>query len=381
MMTGMAPPPAGRLTLLKQQEKLANIKRKQLQLENKEEYDHNIHHAKDRIYTDEGPIYKNKLRDDRMKWLTDKVAEGAYPQNLEDFYTDQEAKQAATAAELTQVMTSEGKGKSGKESKKTESKAGAKEPSKDKKGGKKEALKEDLAAMPKPSAALDSMVKAVEQFKALWDHKGDADDEPIDPSASVYSEAKTYTRPAPAAAKESFDETLAKNELRPDVHDSIRKEVDDLLSMNLQKLQLQLASAKKGKGKKGKKNKKSKGKVKGKKGKPLPGEKISDLKGLDTNQMLSILIEHKLVVKCRERTIDNLIGDFNHLGSTYHNSDRHEPGTWTPEDPSYSQIRAMLTEYCILPNGSASIKEAIADEDLVKSVMLYGPGGTGMYVT
>jgi len=38
-------------------------------------------------------------------------------------------------------------------------------------------------------------------------------------------------------------------------------------------------------------------KAKGKKSKPLPGDKIAEMRGLDTDQMLSILIDYQLVVK------------------------------------------------------------------------------------
>ena len=54
------------------------------------------------------------------------------------------------------------------------------------------------------------------------------------------------------------------------------------------------AGKKGGKGKKGKKGK-GKGKGKGKKGKPLPGEKISELKNMDPENMLSVLVENKLI--------------------------------------------------------------------------------------
>jgi hypothetical protein len=134
--------------------------------------------------------------------------------------------------------------------------------------------------------------------------------------------------------------------------------------------------SKKGKGKGKKKGKKGK-KAKGKKKKPLPGEKISELKGMDTDHMLSILIEHKLVVKSAGKRMKDVIGEFDYLGSMRHNADRRDEGKWEPHDPSISQIRQMLTEYCILPNGSNEIKGAIEPENLIKSVMLYGPSGAG----
>merc|ERR1711988_964403 len=50
---------------------------------------------------------------------------------------------------------------------------------------------------------------------------------------------------------------------------------------------------------------------------------------------------------------------------------------WVPPDPSMAQLRASITEYCILPNGSLNIKSKLPDECTVKSLMLYGPNGAG----
>ena len=53
---------------------------------------------------------------------------------------------------------------------------------------------------------------------------------------------------------------------------------------------------------------------------------------------------------------------------------------WIPPNPSTAQIRAALTEYCILPNGSSNLKKKLAAKDppiSVRGVMLYGPSGAG----
>ena len=71
----------------------------------------------------------------------------------------------------------------------------------------------------------------------------------------------------------------------------------------------------------------------------------------------------------------NQVGDFNYLGSVHHNADRKDEGKWEPQDPSVSQLRQSITEYCILPNGSAEVREAVTQQ--IKSVMLYGPAGAG----
>ena len=118
----------------------------------------------------------------------------------------------------------------------------------------------------------------------------------------------------------------------------------------------------KGKGKKGK-GKKGKG-GKGKKAKPLPGEKLGKLKGMDPENMLSLLVENKFIngsvprtsrllrlprcsdvlmwhlllllvvhalVRYRDKKMSDLIGEFNYLGSLHHYGDRKGPGKWEPQ--------------------------------------------------
>jgi len=139
--------------------------------------------------------------------------------------------------------------------------------------------------------------------------------------------------------------------------------------MNLKKIKMQLTKTAPGKGKKDK--------GKGKKGKALPGEKIAELKNMEIDQMLSILVENKIINNYRDRHIDQLVGDFNYLGTVHQHMDRKDQGEWVPPDPSMAQLRASITEYCILPNGSPNIKSKLPDECSVKSLMLYGPAGSG----
>ncbi|RYH15223.1 AAA family ATPase, partial [archaeon] len=216
---------------------------------------------------------------------------------------------------------------------------------------------EEAEAMPKlqgKTELTDAMSKLVQEFEEVWDGRDESDN-----------------------FQQKHDVELGKSVVRPGVYEEIRMQVDEMLIMNLKKIKLQVAGA--GKGKKGGKGKKKKGgkgkKNKGKKKKPLPGEKIAELKGLDADHMLSILIEYQLIVKPKPRTINSLIGEFNYLGSVHHNADRKDEGTWEPQDPSIAQLRQSITEYCILPNGSPDIKEKCKVQ--IKSVMLYGPAGSG----
>ena len=119
--------------------------------------------------------------------------------------------------------------------------------------------------------------------------------------------------------QEKYDVDLAKALVRPGVYEEIRKQVDELLIMNLKKIQMQIAPKSKRKVKKKKKSKKSK---KDKKKRGLPGDKIAELRGLDTDQILSMLVEHQLVVRVRNRKLDTFIGDYNYNCNAHHNADR-----------------------------------------------------------
>lgn len=46
----------------------------------------------------------------------------------------------------------------------------------------------------------------------------------------------------------------------------------------------------------------------------LPGDKISELKNMDTDQMLSLLVENRLINTYGQRHISDFVGDFNYLG-------------------------------------------------------------------
>jgi hypothetical protein len=355
MFIGMKPR-KDNLSLLENELNLAYIKRKQEQLENKESYEKALDDLKEIIMDEEGPEKREELREERTLWVTDQIAQEKFPEDLEDFYK--------TKQYVKEENDDEAGGAPGKDAKK-DAKGGdekGKGKKDDKKGGEGGGKKgkggnDEPEAMPKlqgKTELTESMLKSVKEFEDTWDGRDESDN-----------------------FQQKHDIDLGKTVVRPGVYEDIRQQVDEMLIMNLKKIKMQVAPSGKGKkgGKKKGKGKKGKKGGKGKKKKPLPGEKIAELKGLDTDAMLSMLIEYQLVVKPRQRSITSLIGEFNYLGSVHHNADRKEEGTWEPQDPSMAQIRQSLTEYCILQNGSNNIKEK--SKVLIKSLMLYGPSGSG----
>jgi IQ and AAA domain-containing protein len=353
MFIGMRPR-RDNLDVLDHELQLAYLKRKQEQQENKESYEKALEDLKEIIADEEGPEKKEELREERTLWVTDQIAQEKFPEDLDDFYQTKMFVDEGAGEEPAPGKGKDAKGaKDEKKGKKDDKKGGDKGKGK---GGKKGKGDEEAEAMPKlqgRTELTDAMAKCVAQYEDVWDGRDESDN-----------------------FQQKHDVELGKEVVRPGVYEEIRAQVDEMLVMNLKKIKMQVAPAQKGKKGKGKKKKGGKGKKgKGKKKKPLPGEKISELKGLDADQMLAVLIENKLVVRARNRTVSSLIGDFNYLGSVHHNADRKDEAAWEPQDPSIAQLRQSITEYCILPNGSGDIKANCAKQ--IKSVMLYGPSGAG----
>ena len=120
---------------------------------------------------------------------------------------------------------------------------------------------------------------------------------------------------------------------------------------------------KKGKKKKGKKKgKKKKGGKKKKKEKKMPGEKLKQIQGVTNDEMLSKLVEDRIVKHYHPHRISELLGAFDYTDSKF--------------QPSFSQIRQNLTEYAILPLGSSFLREHLPESSMLpKSILLYGPEG------
>lgn len=335
-----------RVETLEAEMKIAYTKRKQEQKENKELYLKALEDLKDVIMDEEGPDKRENLREERTLWVTDEIAQEKFPEDLTEFYATKVVQASPEDAADTKPTK--------KPEKKAEKKAEKKE-----KGSKKTPKEEPPREMPKLQGKTEltsSMFQYVKEFEEVWENRDESEN-----------------------FQQRHDVELAKDVVRPGVFEEIRRQVDEMLIMNLKKIRIQIAPGKgkgkkgKGKGKKGKKGKKEKGKKK----KPLPGEKISELKGLDSDQMLAILIENGLVVRCKEKFINNMVGDFNYLGSMHHNAERKDQTMWSVQDPSIAQIRQTVTEYCILPNGSPEVKMKMRDEDNIKSIMFFGPSGSG----
>ena len=99
------------------------------------------------------------------------------------------------------------------------------------------------------------------------------------------------------------------------------------------------------------------------------------------------LVDHGLVNSYKPRKISDLVGDFNYLGTVRASCEPPQGEEWQPADPSMQQLRAAITEYCVLPLGSQRVATAMRGDqhgdvpdssyEPVRSILLYGPKGSG----
>merc|ERR1711916_423363 len=91
---------------------------------------------------------------------------------------------------------------------------------KDKGKGKDKGGDDDEPAMPKlqgKTETTNGMVKLVDEFEVTWENKDESDN-----------------------FQQKHDVELSKHVVRPSVYEDIRKQVDEMLVMNLKKIQMQI---------------------------------------------------------------------------------------------------------------------------------------------
>lgn len=314
--------------------------RKQEQESNRKSYDRSLTTLKNVILEEEGFDIREKLREERTFWITDQIAQtNNIPESLEGFYKkDQPPEEEAIENEENDKKGKEKKGKSSKKSSATE-----------------ESDDEEEELIIWDSELTELISKDVESYENHW-----------------------KCRVEPENNCQKHDVEMAKSRiLRDQVQSELAVIIDGMLLSNLQKIKaLKEDKKKKGKGKKGakkKKGKKGKGKGKGKKEKPLPGAKIPELKNMDTDEMLSILIEHQIINNYqKELKMNDFVSDY--LGASHLPAEGRVP-TWI--NPSITQLRTLVTEYCIFPQGTKTIKSRLNENENIRSIVFYGPEGTG----
>lgn len=109
------------------------IRRKQVQLENREDYENALESLKERIIIEEGAETRDELRKDRTSWITDRIAQAKFPDNLDQYYT---AKQSGHGTGIG-INQSQGQGVDSSAEAKSDNKDKDKEKDKSAKKGSK----------------------------------------------------------------------------------------------------------------------------------------------------------------------------------------------------------------------------------------------------
>lgn len=157
---------------------------------------------------------------------------------------------------------------------------------------------------------------------------------------------------------------MAEEEVMPILEEKFKKDIDEMIMVELENMKLLAGGGKKKKGKKKKAKKKKKGKKKGLK---LPGFKM--IKDLKPEEILVQLITVNVVKKLPPQRLTDFIGEFNYIHSMM------DDIKFTPNDPSMALIRQLVTEYIIFPLGSEICRNRFLEN--IRSFLFYGPEGTG----
>lgn len=115
------------------------------------------------------------------------------------------------------------------------------------------------------------------------------------------------------------------------------------------------------------KGKKKKTKTKKKKLPKLPGMKA--IKGIPEYDLLIELVKNSIVKKLPPAHLKDFLGEFNYIASMMDDTKT------TPRPPSCALIRQLVVEYIYFPLGSKLVRQRHPDN--VRSVLFYGPAGTG----
>eukprot|EP00899_Mesostigma_viride_P008882 jgi/Mesvir1/17996/Mv09337-RA.2 len=308
-------------------------------MENEAEYNKAIVRIKKKVRDMEGQDMREVIQDKINAWFVEKrdVETGDYP----DFPEPDEGGSKIILNPPPEEPPEESvdprkKKDAASTAKKGAEKPGAKKPgAKDKKGAEEEKPPETMSRI-----FVQHIQNCLKDFVANWQDKDESDN-----------------------FFQKHDPEMIKEAVRPVVFEEIRQDVDEEMKLLLINLKEMVAAERAKKGKKGKKPKK-----KAKKGAAKKGKKKKDPTSERSMESLyAELVSNGILMTVPKHTMDEYLGSFSYLGATL------EKAAIVPE-PSMSQVRAMVTEYCVLPLASLTVHSHVPH---VKSVLLYGAPGTG----
>ncbi|KAK3595612.1 hypothetical protein CHS0354_009573 [Potamilus streckersoni] len=341
---GMAPPPHP--PVMKNTPQALAVKTEQerrvTQKIHENEYQQAIVTIKDKIRDGEGPDLKEMMMDQIRQWFIEcRDATGKFPEfpdadNGGSAIIFKQKDPAKLEQELQAKEEAKGKKKE-KKGKKGKKKKGKKD--KNEKPKKKDDDEEDPGWKMAPSVFVPNINEGNVTYTGVW-----------------------QTRDESKNLSQKHDAELIKEEKRKEVEQEIRGQVDELMRTELKNLKAAVDREKSKKGKKSgrKKRKKKTGKKKKKKDKDLTPDRTIE-------SLYEELVMQGIIVRCQPVKLSDFIGEYSYLGTTLRQADI-EPM------PSLSDVRRLVTEFGILPMGSAAVHEKAP---LTKSILLAGPRGTG----
>jgi hypothetical protein len=355
-------------------------RRQQEQQYCQESYENDLHRLKDVVGEEEGFAIESELREERIRWITEHtISKNMLPGSFEEFYAKDNA---------PDDKENEAKSKNDEDQKGRKSAKDTEIVTKDEKFAETEEVEHPVLGA--PQMLLDSLRDCTQIYEERWRHRN----------------------VGPGRIKSQHNDVEMAKDLiiRDQVKAELTKGVEEKLLSNILKIKaMQEASAQnsKSKNKDGKgQGKKANGKKAGKKEKPLPGSKLPGMQDMAVDEMLGVLVQHGLIFMPEGHRIKDYIGGFENGRPAISKTDKkvrilsrrcaatvftkrsinamhlyalhlYSKERWIPNDPTAFQLRKSVMEYCILPLGSDVIKSNIQDDESVRSILLYGPAGSG----
>ncbi|XP_043208792.1 dynein regulatory complex protein 11-like [Amphibalanus amphitrite] len=308
--------------------------RRELQARHQQQYEEALVTVKEELRRLEAVQMREDMQDDIRAWMmAEWQKSGAFP----DLPNEEEGGSAAlfdpdfVPPPKPEKEDKKGKGKKGKKDKKDK---------KDEKKKKKKKGEEDEGFIMQPSKFVPVIMEACMEYDEKWKHK---------------EEKSNF--------EQNFDADIVRRDKRRELELEVRRDVDTAMREELDRLKDALE---RDKGKKGRKKKKGKKKRRGgKKGKKKKGKDLTPDRSLES--LVEELVENNVMKLIPEKRMSEFIGYPQLTGSLQRLKSQEAR-------PLLGDVRRVLTEYCIIPLGCASVHETAP---LIKSVLIAGPPGCG----
>ncbi|KAL0271263.1 UNVERIFIED_CONTAM: hypothetical protein PYX00_008408 [Menopon gallinae] len=312
--------------------------RRELQQQYQAEYEKTVEEEKELCRKTKGGQMMEDMADQIRNWYMQyKNQSGKFP----DLPSEESGGSALLFRSSSRQGTESSMSKSTAGSSGGRSKKGKRSPKEDLAKKKKEEEDEDPGFKMAPSNFLTDLLTANTEYDTVWRHKLD------DPSEEPYLD-------------------MIKAEKQAEVEAELRKVVDNMMREELEVLQAALDRDRARKGKKVKRSsKKKKGRRGGKKSKKKKEKDLTPDRTLES--LYEELITNGIIKKYPEVPISAFKGE-----RSFANYELRQQGK--DPLPALGDIRQVITEYCILPLGSKTIRQ---NSPLVRSLLIAGPHKSG----